>query len=163
MDLQTVSIILAGIGIFIAAINSVYSSREAKRQRQMQLFMQIYSPVLLKDYAHDYVEWRDHYEWPGMDQYLQQRKTKTNLELHAKHDRLRRVLAYISVVINQGLIDVELVDDLIAFQIIAWWEKMEPMYQEMRTRSHDPSVGDDMEAAYTLLKQRKQQQISIAT
>ena len=33
MDIQTVSVVLGGIGIFIAAINFVISSRKADQQR----------------------------------------------------------------------------------------------------------------------------------
>lgn len=49
VDVQTISIVVAAVGVFIAAINSVYSSREATRQRQTEietrqaeLFMQMY-------------------------------------------------------------------------------------------------------------------------
>lgn len=48
MDIQTISIVIAAVGVFIAAMNSVYSSREAWQQRQTEietrqaeLFMQI--------------------------------------------------------------------------------------------------------------------------
>ncbi|MCW4040091.1 MAG: hypothetical protein NWE83_04975 [Candidatus Bathyarchaeota archaeon] len=48
MDVQTISITVAGIGIFIAAINSIISRRKADQQRQTEietrqaeLFMQL--------------------------------------------------------------------------------------------------------------------------
>jgi heme/copper-type cytochrome/quinol oxidase subunit 1 len=37
MDIQTVSIALAGIGIFIAAINFIVTSRKADQQRQVEV------------------------------------------------------------------------------------------------------------------------------
>jgi hypothetical protein len=43
MDVQTISIALAGVGIFIAAINSIISSRKADQQRQMELFTKIFN------------------------------------------------------------------------------------------------------------------------
>jgi hypothetical protein len=57
MDIQTISIIVAAAGVFIAAINSIRSSRRAEGQRQLtletqqqaletrqaQLFMQVYN------------------------------------------------------------------------------------------------------------------------
>jgi uncharacterized membrane protein len=33
-DVQTISIVVAAVGVFIAAINSIYSSRRAEEQRQ---------------------------------------------------------------------------------------------------------------------------------
>jgi hypothetical protein len=37
MDIQTISIVVAAAGVFIAAINSVYSSREARQQRRIEI------------------------------------------------------------------------------------------------------------------------------
>ena len=41
MDIQTVSIVVAMIGVFIAANSFVISSRKADQQRQMELFTQV--------------------------------------------------------------------------------------------------------------------------
>jgi anti-sigma regulatory factor (Ser/Thr protein kinase) len=37
MDIQTISITLAGVGVFIAALNSIISSRHAHKQRQTEI------------------------------------------------------------------------------------------------------------------------------
>jgi len=37
VDVQTISIVVAAAGLFIAAINSIYSSRRAEEQRQLTL------------------------------------------------------------------------------------------------------------------------------
>ena len=50
MEIQTVSIVLAGIGIFIAAINSVISSRHAAEERQRQAFMELYATYRDKEF-----------------------------------------------------------------------------------------------------------------
>jgi hypothetical protein len=49
MDIQTVSVVVAMIGLLIAAINQIYTSRQANAQRQTEietrqaeLFMQVY-------------------------------------------------------------------------------------------------------------------------
>ncbi|MHA1939010.1 MAG: hypothetical protein ACXACD_21225 [Candidatus Thorarchaeota archaeon] len=38
MDVQTISIVVAAAGVFIAAINSIRASRRAEEQRQVDLF-----------------------------------------------------------------------------------------------------------------------------
>ena len=57
MDVQTATVVIAGISVIIAAVNSIYSSRRAETQRaltlktqqqaletrQAQLFMQVYN------------------------------------------------------------------------------------------------------------------------
>lgn len=45
---------------------------------------------------------------------------QTNLDDAAQHERLRRVLTYFSVALNRGLLDIELVDDLVATPLIRW-------------------------------------------
>ena len=122
----------------------------------MQLFTQLYSYVVEKDFVRDLVEWREIFEWS--DDYSEKYSAKNNLEAAAQHERLRRVLAYFSVALNRGLLDVELVDDLIALPIISWWEKMKPLY--LQSRDRNPLAGNDMEAAYNLLINRRQQEIA---
>ena len=51
MDIQTISIALAGIGIFLAAINFIVSSRQANQQRQMELLMQLYDRYSQPEFA----------------------------------------------------------------------------------------------------------------
>jgi hypothetical protein len=98
------------------------------------------------------------FEWTDADDYQQRYAiaNPTNLEDSAKHERLRKILAYFSVAVNRGLLDVELVDDLVAEPIIRWWEKMKPWYME--GRKQHPTFGDDMEATYNLLITRLRQQ-----
>jgi hypothetical protein len=61
MDVQTISLTLGGIGLFIAAVNSIISSRKADQQRQTEiqtrqaeLFMQFYNRWISRDFAEVY-------------------------------------------------------------------------------------------------------------
>ena len=161
VSVETVSIVIAAVSVVIGVINSIMSNRKAEQQRQMQIFTQLYDYFVDKEFSRDYKEWLDMFEWTNVDDYWQKYRiaNKTNLDDAAQHERLRRVLAYFSVALNRGLLDIELVDDLVAGPIIQWWEKMKPMYLEMR-KQH-PLVGDDMEAAYNLLIKRRQQELEL--
>jgi hypothetical protein len=53
MDVQTISVAIAAIGLFIAAINQIYSNRQANQQRQAELFMQMYDRWSSKDFRRD--------------------------------------------------------------------------------------------------------------
>ena len=79
-----------------------------------------------------------------------------------KRDHIHGLLAYICVVINKGLIDINLVDDIIAVRVIQYWEKSAPFILEWRTRFNDPTGGDDLEQAYRKLKQRRDRYIALA-
>jgi hypothetical protein len=83
MDLQTVTVLITGISVIIAAVNSIFSSRRAEEQRaltlktqqqaletrQAQLFMQIYNRWSTKEFADAYEKLRFVYkqeEWDAM-------------------------------------------------------------------------------------------------
>lgn len=114
MDVQTVSIALAGIGIFIAAINFIVTSRKADQQRQMELFTQLYNQILTEDFIRNFREVMS-YDIDDFDEWLNLPPTVAD-----KRDHIHGLLAYICVVINKGLIAINLVDDIIAVRVIQY-------------------------------------------
>jgi hypothetical protein len=69
VDVQTISIVVAAAGVFIAAINSIYTSRRADEQRQLTLETQqhalerarVYNRWSTKEVTNAYVRLRDVY------------------------------------------------------------------------------------------------------
>ena len=162
MDVQTVTVIVTGIGVLIAAISYIYSSREASRQRQMQLFTEIYGQILTENFAQHFEEVlnREATDFEDFDAWI--RFLASNPKIAGQESYINRLIAYLCVVINKGLIDIDLVDDIIAWPVIQYWDRIQPWYQEWRKRSQDPTLGDDIEAAYLKLKQRRDQQVALA-
>jgi hypothetical protein len=72
VDIQTLSITLAGIGIFIAAINSMISRRKADQQRQMELFTQLYDDIVSEQFAENFLRVMTH-EFRDFDDYVEKR------------------------------------------------------------------------------------------
>ena len=76
MNVETATVLVAGIRVIIAAINSIISSRRAEEQRQLtletqqqaletrqaQLYMQIYNRWNSRDLVHAYGQIRYHYQ-----------------------------------------------------------------------------------------------------
>jgi hypothetical protein len=54
------------------------------------------------------------------------------------------------------------VDDLIVDPVIQYWEKIESFTIEARTRSQDYTIGYELEAAYKVLKTRKELEVAHA-
>ena len=54
----------------------------------------------------------------------------SNPDVASQEGYINRLIVYVCVVINKGLIDIELVDDLIAMPIIQYWDRVEPWYRE---------------------------------
>jgi hypothetical protein len=162
MDVQTITVVIAGISVVIGVINSIISSRRADQQRQMQLFTQIYSHFLDQDFARN---WDNAMLVSKIDNFKElsdKMLSQTNREPLIAFSHVGRLIAYACVGINRGIIDVDIVDDLIANRIIEYWDKYSYVSEGMREAAQDPTLGDDIEAAYSLLKQRRQQRIALA-
>lgn len=160
MDIQAASIVLAMIGVFIAAINSVLSSRKADQQRQMELFTRLYDDIVTEQFAENFLkvmmnEFRDFDDWV-------EKHSSPEVPISAKLGSVHRLIVYLCVNINKGLIDIDLVDDLIAHPVVQYWEKVEAFTKEARKRSQDYTLGYDIEVAYKILKKRKEQEVAIA-
>ena len=123
MDIQTISIVLAGVGIFIAAINSVISSRHAAEERQRQAFMELYATYRDKDFRvalWSLIYYRDaanHEEYWA-------KYGSTNVETLASDNVVAAFYEGIGFFVKNGWIKMEYVEDMMAESVIWAWEKI---------------------------------------
>lgn len=160
MDVQSISIALAGIGIFIAAINSIISSRKADQQRQIELFTTIYEPFLTERFIRNWAQLRMRKQAPDPERFEQMKHT--NMDIYVQEMTIDNLIGYTCFVINSGLIDIDLVDDILINKIIQHWERNEHLVQQEREYFQDPTAYNDMEAVYNVLKQRHPQRLVFA-
>jgi len=134
LDNQTISIVIAAAGVFIAAINSVYSSREARQQRhteiqtrQAELFTNIYNRWNSRDIQTAYGNMRHLWKWDGYEDFLQKYSirppgTAKNFESWFHFQILCTYFDGLGLMVKQGLIDIAFVEKLFADRIIWFWE-----------------------------------------
>jgi hypothetical protein len=122
MDIQTATVIVTGIGVLITAIAYIFSSREASRQRQMQLFTESYGQILTENFAQrfDEILHRKATDFEDFDTWME--FLTSNPKIAGQEGYINRLIAYLCVVINKGFIDIDLVDDLIAVPVIQYWD-----------------------------------------
>lgn len=162
VDVQAVTVVITGISVIIGVINSILASRRTEKQRQMQLFTNIYSHFLTEDFSKNWDLLMNVHKAGTFQEMMEQLKSQTNREFAIAGNHVGRLIAYVSVGINRGFIDLEVIDDLIANRIIEYWEKWHFWSIGMREYAQDPTLGDDVESAYNLLKARRQQRIALA-
>jgi hypothetical protein len=162
VDVQTISIVIAATSVVIGVINSIMSNRRAEKQRQMQLFTDIYSHFLHEDFTKNWDHLMYVSKWDNFQEMMEQATSQTDREPIIAFAHAARLIAYVCVGINRGFIDLDIVDDLIANRIIEYWEKYRFYHVAVREHAQDPTLGDDIEAAYNLLKPRRQQRIALA-
>ena len=184
MDIQSVAIVLAGIGVFIAAINSIYSSRKADQQRQTEidtrqaeLFTNIYNRWNSRDIQTAYGNIRHLWSWDSYEDFLQKYSIRPpgsaqNFESWFNFQILLTYFEGLGLLVKRGLIDIEYVDDLFADRIIWFWEDwlgqhMAEVRKRGITESYRPYAAtkmyDSIEYLYNELKKREQQHATIST
>jgi hypothetical protein len=170
MDIQTISIVIAAIGVFIAAINSIYASRRADEQRQLtletqqhaletrqaQLFMQIYNRWTAKDMAAAYGLVRYKYSWQSVEESFEKYLPDKDIDAYSNLQILHNFFEGLGLLVKRGLIDITMVEDLFSQRILWHWERHKPVYLQARTMLNDPTQYDSIEYLYNLMKQRQQ-------
>lgn len=155
-DIQTLSIALAAVGIFIAAINSILSNRRADQQRQTELFMNIYNRFQDKEFGKTMFRIETEYLWTDLDEFEQKYGIETNLEVYAEINSIARYFEGVGVLVKEGLIDIILVYELLMQQILVFWEYYGALALAVRVTSGDPKVYDCVEYLYDRIKRMDQ-------
>jgi len=156
VDVQTISIVIAASGLFIAAINQILSNRRAERQRQTNLFMRLYDRFNDIEFAKQWstLRWLD-YEWNSYDEFIQKYSARTNFEVFNATNSVGRYFEGVGVLVEKGLINLDLVNSLL-YKYVAWyWIKHESMFKEHRKQYDDPLAWDHVEYLYTELKKHQ--------
>jgi hypothetical protein len=110
-------------------------------------------------------------EWDDFEDWQQKYGSRTNLQEFV-NTFVRQATFYegVGVLVEEGLIDINLVDTLLHNTIKLWWERMKPIYVELRKRTTDITEGfyphyDSAEHLYYLIEQigQKRLQTTVST
>jgi hypothetical protein len=132
--------------------------------RQAELFMQMYRDWSAPDFRKAIQTMVEQHSWTDVEEF--RRKYSSSIDPEGYADVYTRQGVFyegIGVLVEKGLLDIELVDRLIRNTTMLFWEKYGPVAQEDRkTQLEDHPdmhpVWDSTEHLYNLMKQRRQQQ-----
>ena len=150
VDAQTISIIFAGVSIGLAAIYYMMTLRNQDRTRQTQLFMSLFETYMEESYQISEATMLNDWQWNDFEDFMEKYGYKTeNYGMFVKEGTF---LEAIGVLVNRGMIDITLVDDLMSGSILKWWEKFEPVQLEIRERFNWPQNAEWGEYIYKQIK-----------
>ena len=119
VDIQTISIVIAASGLFIAAVNQILSRRRKEAMaklnletRQTQLFMQIYNRWNSRDFLKAYGLIRYKYTFNNLDEWMSKYGPDVDPEAYANQMTINTFFEGLGVIVKKGLIDISLVEDL---------------------------------------------------
>jgi hypothetical protein len=164
MDLQTITVVIAGISVIIGVTNSILSSRRAEKNdertletRQAQLYMQVYNRWNSKEMVHAYGQVRFKYQWTDFNDVWTKYGPDANPEAYSNLMLLRTFFEGLGILVKKKLIDVALIEDLLSARVVWYWEKaLGPVIREIRKMTNDPTQADHIEYLYHELKRRQQ-------
>jgi hypothetical protein len=168
----TIGILTACVSVVIGVANSIMSNRRAEKQRELtqqtqqltletrqaQLFMQVYNAWSSADVVKSYGFLR--YQYPDIEGEklfnfaTEPYDAESFMAIHC----LNQYFEGIAVLVETGLLDIKLVENLFSRRIIWFWERMETMFTHVRKRLNDPTQYDSLERLYHEMKKREQQQ-----
>jgi len=145
--LEFFSIIMAAASVVIALIYYTLIIRNADRTRKAQLFMQLYNIYNSVDFQknHFYIM---SLEWKDFKEYWEKYGPFTNPETNAIIASEGGFFEGIGVLVKRKLIDTTLVDDLMAGNIIGYWEKIGPVVKDIRITLNWPQALEWAEYLY---------------
>jgi hypothetical protein len=147
VSLEVIAILLSGIGISASLFYYSNVLQNANKTRQAQLFMDLYrtyrDPVFRKQYmdilnmkSTDFNDWWEKY---GQE---------NNVEAWTTYQTVASYFNGIGVLLKQGLIDIEMIEELLAPTVFMAWMRMGHVAEGFRDLSASKSfraLADDIE------------------
>ena len=146
------AILAVGVVIALIQLNNISRTRKTELEtRQAQLLMQIYDRWNEKDWWYN-VSLVFRQEWKNYDDFIKKYGPETNLDNYSSMLSVNAFFEGIGVLVKEKLIDIRLVDNLMAATILRYWEKIEPYIKVHRERRENPRIWQYIEYLYHELK-----------
>ena len=149
--IESIPYILTGIGIIVSILyytsvlrNTNRTQKQQLETRQTQLFMNIYNTSSSKQYLKDRERMMHSWEYEDLDDFYRKYGLDTNPEEASVWAMFLHHYEGIAVLVKRGLIDSDLVYDLMYDSIAGFWNKFEPIIVAIR-EEYSPKTFEDLE------------------
>jgi hypothetical protein len=152
---ETLSTILAGLGITLASIYYILNLRSQKINRKMMLYLPVYTKFQDKEFMRDLTDIRRNWEWEDPDDFYEKYGSK-NAEARGQWHSVVNYFHCVGSLIKRDELDVDLVSDLMQSTSVLFWEEIEPIVKDARTFRAFPRYLHSFEYLYDVMKKREQ-------
>jgi hypothetical protein len=157
---QMVLSTLQTIALIVGIVYYIVTMRNQTKTRQAQLFMQVYQHYTDRDWLRQQQEIQhlfDNYE--SYDEFMEKYGPHTNMEGFLTWNSRGNFYEGLGVLLQRGLIDPTMVDDLLSGPIVLYWERrVAPIIDELRERFNNPAAYEWVEYLYREIKQIRDKQ-----
>lgn len=159
ISFQDLTSAVQAIGLVVAFSYYILTIRNANKTRQAQLFMQIYNIFNTEKFM-DYTTQLVSMKWDDYDDYMKKYGPTTNPKAFQAMGSMAGYLEGIGIMVNKGLLDISLVENLMARHIVGWWEKMHTITEAYRLRFKRPDIDIWTEYLYNEIKKREEKRLA---
>lgn len=138
MDAGTISLVISGVSVSVAAIYYILTIRTTLKNRQTtletrqaQFFIQLFDNFHQTEFFDkftDIVSWK----WKDYDDFMEKYGPRENPKAFNSMGSVAAFFEGIGVLVHRNLIDVNLVAELMSRHIFMFWEIIGPISKEMR-------------------------------
>jgi hypothetical protein len=164
MDVQTLGVVIAAVSVVIGVVNSILMSRREDRRRELmsknqditletrqaQLFMNLYAHMRGKEFVEDSRELTS-WEWEDFVDFRRKYGSRGDRELNTIFVSTGNFFDGIGVLVKRGLVDVNMVDELMSDWVLWYWERFGSVIKEYRAVSN-PKYFEWVEYLYERIK-----------
>jgi len=149
ITVQTIGVLVAASSVLIGVVYYILQMKEQNKNRQAQLFMQIYNHYLdrISDDEMDVFPMK----YNGYDDFMEKYGWDTNPDGWRKFSRFLSYTEGMGTLVKRGLIDASLVYDINGGLVKWYWEKAKPFWVEFGVRHGVTHVAPFTEYLYERL------------
>jgi hypothetical protein len=148
VDITEISAIVAAAGVLVGVVYYIFDMRNQSRMRKTELLTRLYSAMVNKDW----LEAWDKIDRLESDDLIKMRTERRMVEINLVYAFFDEV----GVLLKKGLVDMDLVENLIHGHAIRTWEKLKPTLEHGRKLRNDPNIAEGFEYLYNEMKKREQ-------
>ena len=152
VDYSTLSIVLTGMGLIIALTYYSLQIRNQNITRQAQIYMPIYAKFQEKEFMKKYIDILNLWEWDTPQEFHEKYGPRANLDSYSDYMNVNTYFTGIGVLVKRGLINKELVNDLMGDIIVRFWERNEDYINYVRELRDWQTLGEHFEYLYGVVK-----------
>lgn len=145
IDLQTVSVVLTGISVSLAAVYYAMTLRRQQETRNAQVFIQLYQKAMDQGYIRSLTEAVWLQEDAGFDEWWEKHGPENDIEFFVRWFSGLVFYESVGILVKKGMIDPAIVDDLLSGPIMLTWDKYEPIIMGIREKEGWPQFQEYQE------------------
>jgi len=159
VDIQTVSIAIASIGVFVAAIYYITQIRHQGKMRYLDLFMRLYSTWGSEDMLNAHRRFMV-LKVESYDSFVKGHGPVTeSSQIYSDIDRIGWFFNLMGFLVKEKIVHIKIVDELLGYWVIRNWETIKPLVYGWRKQYDIPESYQWFEYLYNEMKKRQQRGI----